>query len=127
MSRTSKNGAFDVSVTLENIEIRKEDSVITFSPAEAEAIKHLLSIAISLGPGAAGRSYIQGSPFRILFDNEGKDLTVIRKEMSQGQGLKLTINEADRVAETVSIALDMYRDEQRLRPEPPQSGCQGCL
>ena len=109
---------FNISVTLQNIKISKEDQGLEFSPAEADRIKKLLSIALSLGDGAAGRPFIQDSPFRIIFNDQGKQLTLIKKGMQQGEGLSFTIVQTDKLIQTISTALQMFIDGQILRGGP---------
>lgn len=117
--RTTSNKDFTISVNLGEIEISDKKSSITFTPAEADRINHLLRVALSLGPGAARRPYIQGSPFRILFDNGGKDCVLIRKGQKDGEGLQFGIKQVDRLVQTIQTAVNMYVDGQTLSPNAP--------
>ena len=119
--RTTSNKYFTINVTRGDIQIAQlgKSASITFTPAEAEKISHLLTIALSLGPGAAKRPFIQGSPFRILFNNKGKDCVLIRKGQKAGEGLQFEMRQVDRLVQTIQTAVDVYVDGQILSPGAP--------
>ena len=136
MSQQTHSSGFDLDVSDSSIAIGRGTGKIILAPAEAEKITTLLSMVLSLGSGAAGRDVLQSSPFRILIDNQGKDLTLIRKGMRQGEGLCFRTNDIDRLVSAINAAIGIYRDVKILRggpspaaaiagasvPEPPFEG-----
>jgi len=85
----------------------------TFSPAEADKVSNIVSIAG--GMEGVELPHIQSSPFRVYFSKTGM---VLLKNGQDGDGLRFTYNDIDKVIRAVSIGVEMYRDAQVHRGEP---------
>jgi len=126
---------FTLKATLDTLLVIRDKGKIDFAPAEAEKLTGLLSITLSLGPGAAGQPHVTDPPFRVIFFEKGERLLVIRRGYEPGQGLALSITEVDHLVEGIQALLNMYLDGRTHRagplpganpisevPEPPIDG-----
>lgn len=113
MDRSVVNNGFKIELTLAAITVKnvEDDSSVTFTAAEAERVKNILSSAASVGYMAKNLPYVQSTPFRVIFHDESK-FFLTKRGQEAGEGLSFRPNKIDRLVQAVNVALGMYKDNQ---------------
>ena len=124
MSRTNPVKGFSVTATPWDITIARGGSKVVLAPAETATLKNLLATALAI-PRPTRLPYVQVNDFRILFDNDGADLTLVRK--GQKEALAFSVNQIDNLVEALEVAVQMHISEQVHRTEPRPGAARAAL
>lgn len=97
-----------IETSIRGISLGDHPHCTTFSPAEADVVTNLVSIAGGMEE-LKEIPHIQSSPFRVYFSKTG--LTLL-KNGQEGDGLPFSFRDIDKVIRAVNIGVEMYRDAQ---------------